>query len=176
MKNEFVEIGKIFTTFGLKGCVKVYPYSDGQTFESFKGKKIWIGNGQMLVSVKMRNVKRANKKSYLVELDGFDTIDKSRRIVGETICVEEKELPPVGSGEYYFYQVIGMKVYDESGNFLGVVKDVIQTGANDVFVVETEVLETKRQDEGFLIPSVKDYVLDMDLENSRMIVKRMEWY
>ncbi len=186
MKKEFIEIGKIFTTFGLKGCVKVYPYSDDRTFESFKGKEIWVGTGQILINVKMKDVKRANKKSYLVKLDGFDTIDKSRKIVGKAICVEEKELPPVGNDEYYFYQVIGMRVYDESSNLLGVVKDIIQTGANDVFVVRGESsVETslpfsqsrqESQDEEILIPSVKDYVLDMDFENSRMIVKRMEWY
>jgi len=171
VKDKFVEIGKIFTTFGLKGCVKVYPYSDSQTFESFKGKKIWIGNGQMPMSVKMSDVKRANKKSYLVELDGFNTIEKSKRIVGKIISVKEKELPPLGRDEYYFYQVIGMEAYDESNNLIGVVEDVIRTGANDVFVIKIET-----RDEEILIPSVKDYVLDIDFENSRMVVKMMEWY
>ncbi len=190
MKSRLVEIGKIFTTFGLKGCVKVYPYSDAQIFESFKGKAIWIDDEQAHIEVKMKDVKPANKKNYLVELEGFDTIEKSKRIVGKTICIEEKELPPVRNDEYYFFQVIGMEVYDESNNLIGVVEDVIQTGANDVFVVESNAFREKAQiislknfdsrhqsqSEEILIPSVKDYVLKMDLKNSRMTVRRMEWY
>ncbi len=168
MGRRLIEIGKIFTTFGLNGEVKIYPYTDGETFETFEGKDVWVDGGELSISVKVENVKHSGK-NYLVKLNGFDTLNKSKRIVGKFLCVEEKELPKIKEDEYYLYQIIGTEVYDENDEFLGRVKDVIQTGANDVFVV-------KDGEEELLVPSVKDYILSLDLENSRMIVKKMVWY
>lgn len=168
MEKRLIEIGKIFTTFGLSGEVKIFPYADREIFEAFEGKDVWIDGGDFSIPVKLKNVKRSGK-SYLVKLKGFDTLNKSKSVVGKFLCVEEKELPTIKKNEYYFYQIIGIKVYDENDEFLGRVKDVIQTGANNVFIVEDGEKE-------MLIPSVKDYVLNLDLENSRMIVKKMVWY
>lgn len=168
MGKHLIEIGKIFTTFGLNGEVKIYPYADREIFEAFEGKDVWIDNGDLSISVKIKNVKRSGK-SYLVKLKDFNTLNKSKRIVGKFLCVEEEKLPAIKKDEYYFYQIIGVEVYDENDEFLGKVKDVIQTGANDVFVV-------KNGEKEMLVPSVKDYVLNLDLENSRMIVKKMVWY
>ncbi len=168
MENRLINIGKIFTTFGLNGEVKVYPYADKKTFESFEGKGVWIDNGELSTLVKVKKLRHSGK-IYLVKLDGFDTLNGSKRIVGKFLCVEEKDLPEIEKEEYYFYQIIGVKVYDENNKFLGRVKDVIQTGANDVFVV-------KNGEEEMLIPSVKDYILDLNLENSQMVVRKLVWY
>lgn len=164
---NLVAIGKIYTTFGLEGGVKVYPYADRSTFEHFENRQVWIGNERIPVRSRILSARWANK-NYLVEFDGFDSIEKAKRITGKSIYVDESELPPVKEGEYYFFQIVGAEVYDEDGLFLGKVKEIIQTGANDVFVVEG--------DEELLIPSVEDYIVDMDIEHSRITVRKMEWY
>ncbi len=168
MKKNLIEVGKIFTTFGLDGEVKVYPYTDKETFEAFEGRDIWIYDEEFSISAKVESLKRSGK-SYVVKLNDFDALNKSKRIVGKFLCVEEEKLPTVKENEYYFYQIIGVEVYDENDEFLGKIRDVIQTGANDVFVVEDGEKE-------MLIPSVKDHVLSLDIENSKMIVKKMVWY
>ncbi len=170
MKERHVEIGKIYTTFGLKGDVKVYVYTEDDVFDSFQGKQVWIEDGSSSLKVKLKSAKLSKKKNFLVKLEGFDSVNKSKRIVGKKITVEENELPSVGKDEYYFYQVVGMEVYDEDEKYVGKIEDVIQTGSNDVFVVKSE-----KGDE-VLIPSIKDYVLNLDKAHSKIKIKKMIWY
>ncbi len=165
-----VEIGKIYTTFGLKGDVKVYPYTEKEIFSKFNGKDVWIENSSSFpLKVKMSQVRFSNKKSFLVKLEGFDTVGKAKRIVGKNLTVPKSSLPPSKDGEYYFYEVIGMEVYDEENVYIGKVSDVIQTGANDVFVVKDSDIE-------MLVPVVEDYILELDKEDSRLKIRRLVWY
>ncbi len=170
MNERRVEIGKIYTTFGLNGDVKVYTYVEDAVFQTFDGEEIWIGDEDSSLKVKVKSAKLSKKKNFLVKLEGFDSVGKSKRIVGKTITIEESKLPAVKEDEYYFYQVIGMKVYDEDGNYLGKIADVIQTGSNDVFVVKNE------NGEELMIPSIKDYILKLDKEHSELKIRKMVWY
>ena len=169
MSERHVEIGKIYTTFGLKGNVKVYAYEES-VFQTLNGRYVWIEDETSSVKVKIESAKLSKKNNFLVKLEGFDSVGKSKRIIGKMITIEEDMLPPTKDDEYYFYQVVGMKVYDEDENYLGKVVDVIQTGSNDVFVVKDDL------EEEFLIPSVKDYVLSMDKAHSKIKTKKMVWY
>ncbi len=168
--EEWVEIGKIYTTFGLNGEVKIYAYTEEKVFCSFDGKDVWIESGSSLpIKVKMNKVRPSKKRSFLVKLEGFDSLNQSKRVVGRTVSVEKSSLPPSKEGEYYFYEIIGMKVFDENDTYVGEVSDVIQTGANDVFVVKNEESE-------ILVPAVKDYILKLDKANSKLKIRRLVWY
>ncbi len=169
MNKRHVEIGKIYTTFGLKGEVKVYAY-EKSLFGNLKGKSVWIEDDSSSLQVKIKNAKPSKKNDFLVSLEGFDNINKSKRIVGKAITVEEGELPPIEEDEYYFYQVIGMEVYDENENYIGEVVDIIQTGSNDVFVVK------KGEREEVLVPVIKDYIIKLDKAHSKIKMKKMVWY
>jgi 16S rRNA processing protein RimM len=104
---------------------------------------------------------------YVVKFAGFDSIDKARKISGESIYVEESDLPALKKGEYYFYQIIGSDVYYESGEFVGPVKDIIQTGSNDVLIIGEEEI---------LIPVIKDYIVNMDIKSKKITVRKLEWF
>jgi 16S rRNA processing protein RimM len=169
MSERHVEIGKIYTTFGLKGDVKVYAYEES-VFQALNGKDVWIEDETSSIKVKIESAKLSKKNNFLVKLEGFNNVGKSKRIIGKMITIEEDMLPPTRDDEYYFYQVVGMEVYDEDENYLGKVVDVIQTGSNDVFVVRDNL------EKEFLIPSIKDYVLSMDKTHSKIKTKKMVWY
>ncbi|HNR80181.1 MAG TPA: ribosome maturation factor RimM, partial [Mesotoga infera] len=94
------------------------------------------------------------------------------RLCGYYIYVERDYLPELVEGEYYFFQVLGCQVWNESGDFVGTVEDIIETGSNDVMVI-------RRQD-GFnvheeLIPLIKDYIVSMDFERKIVIARSLDY-
>lgn len=145
----------------------MHAYAEDKAIENFKDQEVWIGqNARGLLKVKMVSISKMNDH-YVVKFAGFDSIDKARKISGESIYVEESDLPALKKGEYYFYQIIGSDVYYESGEFVGPVKDIIQTGSNDVLIIGEEEI---------LIPVIKDYIVNMDIKSKKITVRKLEWF
>ncbi len=164
---NLVAIGKIFSTFGLDGSVKIYAYADQETLQKFVNHEVWIGqNSKKSFKMTVESITKMNNY-YIAKLSSVGTIDKARRISGNLIYVNESDLPVLEKDEYYFYQVIDSEVYYENGDLLGKVVDIIQTGSNDVLIVGNEEI---------LIPIIKDYVIEMDLKARKIVVRKMEWF
>lgn len=164
---NLIAIGKIFSIFGLDGKMKFHSYMDYESLMNFVDHDVLIGqNSEKTIKAHMSYVKKSNDH-YVVTIDEFNSVDKAQKLSGYTIYVDEKELPPLKKDEYYFYQLMGSMICYEDDTEVGVVKDVIQTGANDVLVVG---------DEELLIPMIKDYILKIDFEKRKIFIKKMEWY
>ena len=147
---EKIKIGKIVNAVGLKGEVKVYNYSDST--DIYRRTKA-IYDEDILRTVK--NV-REQKNMVVLSLEGIENRDDAERAKGRELYVTDKDLPKLPKGQYYIRDLIGMEVMQDNGNRLGVMTDVIQNSAQDIFEVETD--EGKK----VLIPRVPDFVLQID--------------
>src|SRR5690554_4604612 len=102
----------------------------------------------------------------LVKLEGLDDRDSAQALRGALLQVARDAVHPLPPGEYYVFEIVGLAVYDETGRHLGVVADVLETRANDVYVVD----RADGQGE-LLLPAIRDVILRIDLEQGRMDVR-----
>ncbi len=157
---KMVPVGKIVRAHGIKGSIKVYPYGDTFRF-SKKGDRFFIGTSppQELTLVKIQ----PQKNCWILTFREIRDRNTAEELVGKEITLPENLLPELDSNEYYYYQLIGMEVKTKEGEYIGIIKNIIETGANDVYVVEYENKEV-------LIPALEDVVINVDIENKVMTV------
>ncbi len=164
---NLIAIGKIFSIFGLDGKLKFYSYVEDRDLMNFLEQDVWIGrNSQKVIKVKINFMAKMNNH-HIIGLFGFNSVERAKEVTGQMVYINEKDLPSLKKDEYYFYQLIDSSVYYEDGLKVGVVKDIIQTGSNDVLVVG---------DDEILIPVIKDYIVKIDVDNKEIIVRKMEWF
>ena len=158
MKNNYVEIGKVVNTFGIKGELKIVSESDFVDYRYAVGKTIFLKMRSVLKEVKVSSF-RIHKGNILITIDNLLDIN-------EVVLADKNDVPPLEDGEFYIDDVVGLDAYDVNGEKLGVVSDVIIIPYNDL--IEVELLNGKKE----LIPYVDEYVLDI-LED-RIIIKLLE--
>ncbi|MGI6548962.1 MAG: ribosome maturation factor RimM [Syntrophomonadales bacterium] len=163
LTREMINVGEICGTRGLQGELKVLPLTDFP--ERFKGmEKIWVECGPGSGYYKIEYC-RPYKQFLLFKFAGINTVEAAGGLVKGLLKVDEKEVFPLPEDTHYIFQLLGLKVDDLEKGPLGVVTDVLKTGANDVYVVKGD-----RYGE-VLIPAIKDVVLDIDLTTGRMKVR-----
>lgn len=156
MQDKF-EIGKIVNTFGIKGEVKVIPYTDD--IEQFKKiKNIYVNNDVM----EIESV-RYHKNTIILKFKGIDTMNDAENIRNSILKIQrtKKKLP---QNTYYITDLIGLDVYTDEDKLLGKVKDIYNTGANDIYIVETS------ENKEILLPAIKEVIKKVDIENKKIIV------
>ncbi len=156
MQDKF-EIGKIVNTFGIKGEVKVIPYTDD--IEQFKKiKNIYVNNDVM----EIESV-RYHKNTIILKFKGIDTMNDAENIRNSILKIQrtKKKLP---QNTYYITDLIGVDVYTDEDKLLGKVKDIYNTGANDIYIVETS------ENKEILLPAIKEVIKKVDIENKKIIV------
>jgi len=104
---------------------------------------------------------------WVIRFKNCDSIDQAEELVGRTLTVSRDDFSPLPEGEYYWFQIEGLKVYEDTGEFHGTVTEIIQTGSNDVYVV-------KNKDKELLLPMIDSIVQTIDLEKGTLIFHRME--
>lgn len=158
--KDFLSIGQIINTHGIKGEVKVYPLTDDiKRFRKLK--YVYIDGAQReIVWCKLQSDK------VILKIDGIETIEEAQRYRNKYIEVERENAVKLDEGEYFIADLIGCTVSDSKGNEFGKVYDVIKTGSNDVYWVKgnTEVL----------VPALKDVVLSINVEEGQIIIKPLE--
>lgn len=159
--EDFFRVGVIANTHGVKGEVKVFPTTDAP--ERFKKlKKVILDAKREKIDLEIQSV-RFFKNLVIVKFKGIDNINDIEKYKGCDLLVTRDNATPLNEGEYYIADLIDMKVVDEEGNELGVLFDVMQTGANDVFVVKLNDSEKE-----LLLPNIPSCVLDVDMDE-RMV-------
>lgn len=158
---DLIKIAKIVSSHGLNGEVKIFPYTDD--LNSFKEyKKIYVDGEELeIISQKIAS------KFIVLKLKGFDYIDDVKRLIDKDAFIDKAQMPSLNKGEYYIHELIAMEVYSEVNEFIGTVKDVMETGANHVLVVDHDGKEA-------LIPFVKAFIKELDLKNKKIKVKLIE--
>lgn len=160
--EDYLRVGVITSTHGVKGEVKVYPTTDDA--ERFRVlKNVFIDTGKELLSCEIENVKFF-KQYVILKIKNFDTIEQIEKYKSKDILVSRIDAVPLNDDEYYICDIIGSDVYEENMNKLGTLADVLQTGANDVYIVKTN------DNKEILIPVIKDCIVNVDVSEKKIIV------
>ncbi len=164
--EEYLEIGQIVNTNGLKGLLKVKPLTDDITrFEELE--TIYIQIHSQLVEKKIEKV-RYVKNMVLLKLEGIVDINEAEKYRNLYIKINRKDIKELPENSYLIVDMLKCEVYTEENELLGKMIDVLQTGSNDVYVVKNE------NGKEILLPAIKDVVKKVDIQNKKIIVKLME--
>ena len=160
--EDLLKVGVITTTHGVRGEVKVYPTTDEP--ERFLDLEyVLLDTGKELRRLDIKNV-RFFKNLVILKFDGIDNINDIEIYKNKDILITREDAVPLGPDENFIVDLIGLKVATDEGEELGTLKDVLQTGANDVYVVE--MTDGKE----LLLPAIKQCILNVDLEQQTMTV------
>ncbi len=158
-------IGKIVKVHGLKGAVKVTPYLESnKILEDLKEVQIGLDKGPEPFKIIKS---RLAKKAFFIELEGVKDVATAGKLVGRELLIPSDRLEPLPENEYYWKDIIGLKVRTEAGEFLGKIETVFNTGSNDVYVCRGEERE-------ILLPATAEVIRKIDLEKGEMIVRLLE--
>lgn len=164
---DLLQVGVITSTHGIKGEVKVFPTTDDPARYSYL-KEVILDTGKEKIDLKVSGVKYF-KQYVIVKFKGIDDINDIEKYKGSTLWVTRENAVPLEENEYFIADLIGLKVITDKGEEFGELTDVMQTGANDVYVVETY-----KDNKEVLLPVIDECVLDVDLEKGIVTVHIME--
>ena len=158
---DWISVGRVTRTHGLKGELKFFP-ADRDEIVIKAGQRIQFGENHS----KVESVRGA-KSPFIVKFYGINSIDAAKKIAGQEILVAREDFERLPEGEYYRFEIEGLKAYDNTGRYYGVVEEIIATGSNDVYVVRNESAE-------WLIPMIDSVVKTIDLEQGKLIFHCVE--
>ena len=164
--NNQLEAGKIINTHGLRGEVKVVTWTDyPEVFEDIEFLYVHKKTGDERLDIK--NIKY-QKNNIIVKFSQINDIDEAKKYKNMILYVDRDQMPPLPEGMNYIVDLIGLEVYNEEGEKIGVIADVFNTGANDIYDVKREGKKN------LLLPVIDECVKEVDMENGRVIVNVME--
>ena len=165
--EQFLRVGVVTATHALAGEVKVFPTTeDPERYLDLEKVCILDQKGAAAQVLEVERV-RFFKQFVIVKFAGLDKIEQVQSLVKKDLYVNREDAIPLEDGEYYIADLIGLKVFDEAGALLGELADVLQTGANDVYIV-------KNGDKELLIPVIEECIREVDLEKGCVRVHLME--
>lgn len=160
--TQAVIVGRIAGTHGMSGSVRVDVMSDvPHRFDV--GESLFIC-GQ---SYRVRSSATTPRDQVIVKFKGVDDLATARNLLGEVVSVSQESVPSLQDGEYYYFQLLGLRVFTEDGEDLGIVKEILETGSNDVYVVTSDSGD-------LLIPALADVILEVRLDEGVMVVHLFE--
>lgn len=160
--EKLLRVGVITQTHGLRGEVKVYPTTeDPKRFKKLK--EVVIDTGKEQIDAQIESVKFF-KNLVIVKFKGIDNINDVEKYKKSELYVSRENAIPLEEGEFYVADLIGLKVVSDEGEDLGILDDVMQTGANDVYVVK------KKGQPELLIPVIDQCILNVDIEGGEVLV------
>ena len=166
--EDLVVLGKITSVHGVRGEVKIYSFTD--PIDNLLDYRQWTLKRDGDVRQMELVSGRLQGKVLVAKLKGLDDREVARTFAGFDICVPREQLPDLDDGEFYWYQLVGLKVIDLQGQLLGRVDHLLETGANDVMVVKpcTGSLDDRER----LLPYTEQCVQQVDLVAGEM---RVDW-
>lgn len=157
-----LEIGQIVNTFGIKGEIKVMPFTnDIKRFDDLE--KLYVKSNKCEKLYKIESV-RYHKNMVLLKLEGINNPEDAEKLRNAFLEIDREDAIPLEKDTYFIADLIGLDVYTDEGNLLGKVDDIYNTGANDIYVVKDELGKQ------ILLPGIKDVIKKVDLDNSKIIV------
>lgn len=160
--EQLLRVGVISSTHGVRGEVKVYPTTDDPN-RFKKLKKVVLDTGREHLDLEISGVKFF-KNQVILKFKGIDNINDIEKYKGKDLLVHREDAVKLGENENYVADLIDLKVVTDDGKMLGTLTEVMETGANDVYVIETE------EGEELLIPAIRECILDVDLDKEVMTV------
>ena len=161
MKKK-LEIGQIVNTHGIKGEIKVTPFTNDITrFDDLE--EVYVKSKKKSKLYKVEGV-RYHKNMVLIKLEGINTPEQADLLRNAYLEVDRENAVPLKEGTYYIVDLIGLEVYTDEGKLLGKVDDIYNTGANDIYVIKDELGKQ------VLLPGIKDVIKNVDLEGGKITV------
>ena len=163
---DLLEVGKIINTHGLRGDVKVMAWTDTpDVFEDFE--TLYLKKAKEMIPLTVTSVKY-QKNNLIVKFKEYSDINEVEPLKNSVLYADRADLGELPEGVYYIADLIGMTVKKENGEVVGIVDDVLQTGANDIYSVKREGMKD------LLIPVIDDVVLSVDTEAREITVRLLE--
>lgn len=164
--TDRLKVGVVTSVHGIKGEVKVFPTTDdSRRFKKLK--QVYLDTGKELLPLEIEGVKFF-KQMVILKFKGYENPDDVMKFRQKELWIDRKDAVRLSKDEYFIADLIDMEVCDEEGKLIGTLKDVISTGANDVYAVETP------EGKEVLFPAIRQCVLDVDTEARKMTVHVME--
>lgn len=157
-----LEVGQIVNIFGIKGEVKVMPFTDDITrFDDLE--KVYVKTKKEEKLYKIQNV-RYHKNMVLIKFENIETPEQAELLRNAFLEIDRENAIPLEEGTYYIADLIGMEVYSDDGNKLGIVEDIYNTGANDIYVVKNDLGKQ------ILLPGIKEVIKEVNLDTEKITV------
>ena len=164
--EQLLQVGVISSTHGVRGEVKVFPTTDDvKRFKKLK--KVILDTGKEQLPLEIEGVKFF-KQFVILKFRGIDNINDIEKYKGKRLLVAREHAVKLKKDEYFIADMIGMDVFTEDGELFGALKDVMETGANDVYIIEMS------DGKEVLVPAIKQCILDVDIENRKMVIHLLE--
>lgn len=164
--QEYLELGQIVNTKGLKGEVKLNSFAeDDGVFETLD--KVYLKKKTQMVEKQIEKV-GYSKNQVILKFKGCDSIEEAETLRDTYLLVKRSDLGELPEGVYYIADLIGLDVYTDEGEMLGKVDDIYSTDANDIYVVKDELGKQK------LLPGIPDVIKETNLEDGKIIVHLIE--
>ena len=160
--EDLLQVGVITTTHGVRGEVKVFPTTDDPA-RFKKLKNVVLDTGKEMIDLEVAGVKFF-KNMVIVKFKGIDDINDVEKYRKKSLYVTRENAVKLKKNEYFIADLIGLKAQSDEGEDLGEISDVLQTGANDVYVI------SKAGANDILLPAIKDCVKEVDIENGTILV------
>jgi len=159
---ELIDVGQILGPHGADGALKIKSFTDVPTRFS-PGNILFINNNrhEIIDSFPLR------KDQLIIKLSGLNSLRQVDGLIGEWVKSSCRFSPVLDQDEFFHYELIGLNVYTENGDELGVIKEIIQTGSNDVYLVDGG-------GEELLLPAISQVIREINLQEGKMIVNLLE--
>ena len=162
MKKEYLEAGKIVTTHGIRGEVKIMPYTDTPELLC-EFDRLFIGKDKAEIYIDRA---RVAKNMVIAKIEGIDTVEAAEKYRNKVLFMHRDALE-LDEDTYFIQDLIDMEVKDaDSGFVYGKITDVLQNGANDVYVI--------KGDREYLVPAIPDVVISTDIDSNIMLIRPLE--
>lgn len=162
MKKEYLEAGKIVTTHGIRGEVKIMPYTDTPELLC-EFDRLFIGKDKAEINIDRA---RVAKNMVIAKIEGIDTVEAAEKYRNKVLFMHRDDLE-LDEDTYFIQDLIDMEVKDaDSGFVYGKITDVLQNGANDVYVI--------KGDREYLVPAIPDVVISTDIDSNIMLIRPLE--
>ncbi|HET7629309.1 MAG TPA: ribosome maturation factor RimM [Bacillales bacterium] len=167
--SKWLNVGKITKPHGLRGEVKVYATTDFPDERFAPGNTLYLDEGKDKPKKPLVvETRRTHKQFELIRFEGYGTINDVEALNGAILKIPIEDLDLLDEGEFYYHEIIGCRVVTDDGKTIGTIKEILETGANDVWVV-------KRQfGKDALIPYIEDVVKKVDVENKQVTIHLLE--
>lgn len=161
--NDFLAVGQIINTHGIKGELKIYPLTDDiRRFRKLK--TVIVDGNEMNISwCKLQNDR------VIIKLEGIDSIEQGEKLKTKYLEVKREDAVKLPEDTYFIADLVGCEVYDSNEEYVGKVFEIIKTGSNDVYWIKNNKKEV-------LVPAMKEFVTDIDISSKKIIIRPVgEW-
>ena len=162
---EYTIVGKIISSHGIKGEVKIYPLTDNlNRFDYLK--TAYIGDKKIKVELEKA---KYHKNLAILKFKEFNDINQILSFKDSFIYVDETEKVVLPKDHFFIYDLVGSKVFNTNSQLIGILSDIVQGPSNDIYVVKD--MEEEKE---YLIPAVKQFIINIDIDNKEIIIDPIE--